>query len=85
MHVPSGLLSSFVTLFVTIGPIETAVIFAGLTSGAHHKQRRSLALRSVAIAGLMLLLFAVGGNVVLSTLHISLPAFRVACCCSCRR
>jgi hypothetical protein len=23
MHVPSGLLSSFVTLFVTIGPIET--------------------------------------------------------------
>jgi multiple antibiotic resistance protein len=26
----------------------------------------------------MLLLFAVGGNVVLSTLHISLPAFRVA-------
>jgi multiple antibiotic resistance protein len=78
MHVPSGLLSSFVTLFVTIGPIETAVIFAGLTSGAHHKQRRSLALRSVPIAGLMLLLFAVGGNVVLSTLHISLPAFRVA-------
>jgi hypothetical protein len=78
MHVPSNLLSSFVTLFVTIGPIETAVIFAGLTSGTHHNQRRSLALRSVAIAGLMLLLFAVGGNVVLSTLHISLPAFRVA-------
>jgi multiple antibiotic resistance protein len=78
MHVPSNLLSSFVTLFVTIGPIETAVIFAGLTSGTHHTQRRSLALRSVAIAGLMLLLFAVGGNVVLSTLHISLPAFRVA-------
>jgi multiple antibiotic resistance protein len=60
MHVPSSLLSSFVTLFVTIGPI--AVIFAGLTSRTHHKQRRSLALRSVAIAGLMLLLFAVGGN-----------------------
>jgi multiple antibiotic resistance protein len=78
MHVPSNLLSSFVTLFVTIGPIETAVIFAGLTSGTHHNQRRSLALRSVAIAGLMLLLFAVGGNVVLTTLHISIPAFRVA-------
>jgi hypothetical protein len=36
MHVPSSLLSSFVTLFFTIGPVETAVIFAGLTSGAHH-------------------------------------------------
>jgi hypothetical protein len=30
---PSSLLSSFVTLFVTIGPIHTAVIFAGLTPG----------------------------------------------------
>jgi multiple antibiotic resistance protein len=39
-------MSSFVTLFVTIGPIETAVIFAGLTSGTHHKQQRSLAIRS---------------------------------------
>jgi multiple antibiotic resistance protein len=78
MQVPSSLLSSFVTLFVTIGPIETAVIFSGLTSGIHHKERRSLALRSVAIAGLMLLLFAVGGNLVLSLLHVSLPAFRVA-------
>jgi multiple antibiotic resistance protein len=74
----SSLLSSFVTLFVTIGPIETAVIFAGLTSGVHHKERRSLALRSVTIAGLMLVLFAVGGNILLSVLHVSQPAFRVA-------
>src|SRR3954462_2052450 len=75
---PSTLPSSFVMLFVTIGPTETAVIFAGLTSGIHHNERWSLAVRSVAIAGLMLLLFAVGGNFVLSLLHVSLPAFRVA-------
>jgi multiple antibiotic resistance protein len=78
MHVPSSLLSSFVTLFVTIGPIETAVIFASLTSGIHHDERRSLSLRSVAIAALMLLLFAGGGNFLLTLLHVSLPAFRVA-------
>lgn len=78
MHVSSSLLSSFVTLFVTIGPIETAVVFAGLTSDAHYKGRRSLAVRSVSIAGLMLLLFALAGNSVLSLLHVSLPAFRVA-------
>jgi multiple antibiotic resistance protein len=42
MHVPSSLLSSFVTLFVTIGPIETAVIFAGLTSGTHYKEGGAL-------------------------------------------
>src|SRR3954471_6329018 len=78
MQLPSSTLSSLVTLFITIGPIETAVIFAGLTTGIHHKERRSLAFRSVAIAGLMLLLFAVGGNFVLALLHVSLPAFRVA-------
>ena len=69
MRVPSSLLSSFVTL----GPIETAVIFAGLTSGIHHNERRSRALRSVTIAGLMLLPFAEGGNFVLSLLHVCLP------------
>jgi len=78
MQLPSSMLSSLVTLFVTIGPIETAVIFAGLTAGVHHKDQRSLALRSVGIAGLMLLVFAVFGNLVLSLLHVSLPAFRVA-------
>jgi len=78
MHVAPSILSSFVTLFVTIGPVETAVVFASLTAGVHRHQRRSLALRSVMIAGFVLLLFAVGGALVLSLLHVSLPAFRVA-------
>lgn len=78
MHVPPSILSSFVTLLVTIGPIETAVVFASLTAGVHRSERLSLAVRSTAIAGLVLLLFAIGGNFVLGLLHISLPAFRVA-------
>src|SRR3954471_17690212 len=78
MQVPSSALSSALASFVTIGPIETAVIFAGLTSGIHHKDRRILSLRSVSIAGLMLLFFAMVGNFVLSLLHVSMPAFRVA-------
>ncbi|HZZ89022.1 MAG TPA: MarC family protein [Caulobacteraceae bacterium] len=78
MHVPPTLISAFVTVFVTIGPIETAVVFAALTAGAHRPDRRSLAARSVTIAGVVLLLFALGGGGVLSLLHVSLPAFRVA-------
>lgn len=78
MHIAPSILSSFVTLFVTIGPVETAVVFASLTAGVHRSQRRSLALRSVTIAGLVLLLFAFAGSGVLSLLHISFPAFRVA-------
>ncbi len=78
MSLPPNLLSAFATVFVTIGPIETAVVFAALTAGAHRPERRSLAARSVAIAGMVLLLFALGGGVVLSWLRVSLPAFRVA-------
>jgi multiple antibiotic resistance protein len=70
--------SAFVTLFVTIGPIETAAVFAGLTAGVHNANRTSLAVRAVAIAGLMLLLFALAGNLFLNLLHVSLPAFQVA-------
>lgn len=78
MHVPPSVLSSFVMLLVTIGPIETAVVFASLTTGIHRGERANLAIRSTVIAGLVLLLFAVGGNFTLGLLHISLSAFRVA-------
>ncbi|WP_397586929.1 MarC family protein [Sphingobium fuliginis] len=65
MHVTAGILSSFITLLVTIGPIETAVVFAGLTAGIHRSERISLAARSVIIASGVLLLFAVAGGVLL--------------------
>jgi len=78
MHVSPSIFSSFITLLVTIGPVETAVVFAGLTAGEHRGDRLGLAIRSTSIAGLVLLLFAVGGGLLLSLLHISLPAFRVA-------
>lgn len=73
-----GGFSALVTLFVTIGPVETAVIFAGLTSGIHRPDRRSLAARAVLIAGGVLGLFALLGGGLLSLMHVSLAAFRVA-------
>lgn len=75
---PLQLWSAFVTLFVTIGPVETAAVFASLTGGIHRENRRSLAVKSVAIAGVVLLLFALAGNLFLLLLHVSLPAFQVA-------
>ncbi len=78
MILAGGGFSAFVTLFVTIGPIEAAVIFAGLTSGIHRPDRRSLAARAVLIAGGVLGLFALLGGALLSLMHVSLAAFRVA-------
>jgi multiple antibiotic resistance protein len=78
MELPSNLTSAFVTLFVTIGPVETAAIFAGLTAAMTPTDRTKLALRAVTIAGAVLLVFALGGARVLGWLHVSLPAFRFA-------
>lgn len=78
MHTTPSVLSAFVMLLVTIGPVETAVVFASLTADVHRAERRSLAARSSIIAGLVLVLFALGGPLLLPLLHISLPAFRVA-------
>jgi MarC family membrane protein len=78
MRDPLQLWSIFVTFLATIGPVETAAVFAGLTAGIHRQHRIALAFQSVAIAGAMLLVFALAGNLVLLWLHVSLPAFQIA-------
>jgi multiple antibiotic resistance protein len=49
-----------------------------LTTGVHRPDRKSVAARSVTMAGVVILLFALGGGAVLSLVHVTLPAFRVA-------
>jgi multiple antibiotic resistance protein len=78
MQFPLGLWSAFVTLLVTIGPVDTAAVFTSLTKGVHHRHRQSLAARAVLAAGLVLLIFALAGNLLLRLLGVSLPAFQVA-------
>jgi multiple antibiotic resistance protein len=78
MHGPLQLWSAFVTLLVTIGPVETAAVFASLTSGTHRAHRVSLAIRAIIVASILLLVFALAGNIFLVLLHVSLPAFQIA-------
>ncbi len=70
--------SSFVTLFVVLDPPGCVPIFSGLTSGASPAHRRNMALRSTAIAGIVLLLFGIFGEAFLRSLGISLAAFKIA-------
>lgn len=70
--------SSIVMLLVTIGPVETAAIFGMLTGGARRAARRRLAGEAVAIAGAVLVLFAIAGTELLALLHVGVPAFQVA-------
>jgi multiple antibiotic resistance protein len=71
-------LTALVTLFIAIGPLETAAVFSALTAGVHRPERRQLAWRGVLVGGVVLVLFAVGGEPLLRALHVSIDAFRVA-------
>lgn len=70
--------SSFVTLFVVIDPPGCVPIFSSLTAGTSNAHRRSMALRSIAIASGVLVAFALGGEAFLGALGISLAAFKIA-------
>ncbi|MEE1876622.1 MarC family protein [Altererythrobacter litoralis] len=71
-------ISAFITLFVVIDPPGCAPIYAGLTKGAPALQARNMALRASFIATVILLIFALFGEDLLSALHIELNSFRIA-------
>lgn len=64
------------TFFATIGPLDVAAVFAALTASHSPQRRRQMAVRGASIAGVVLLLFAITGEQVLSLLGISLAALR---------
>jgi multiple antibiotic resistance protein len=78
MPIADFAVTAFATLFVAIGPIDTALVFGGLTGDVHRPERLQLALRAVLIAAGVLLGFALFGVQLLGALHVSLEAFRFA-------
>jgi multiple antibiotic resistance protein len=70
--------TAFATLLMAFGPVETAAVFGGLTTGVHRPERYRLAWQAVLVAGGVLLAFGLGGVPLLGALHVSLDAFRVA-------
>jgi multiple antibiotic resistance protein len=70
--------SAFATFVVVIDPPGCAPIYAGLSAGASATQRRAMAIRAVVVAGLILLVFALFGEALLTGLGIELASFRIA-------
>lgn len=73
-----SLLAAFVTFLVVVDPPGVVPIFAALTAGASPAERRWIAVRGTLIAAVILVAFALGGEVLLRLLGIGLPAFRIA-------
>jgi multiple antibiotic resistance protein len=71
------LLKFFVTFLVIVEPVGVIPIFIAMTDGVSENDRRRMARKGVLIAGLIFLLFAIGGGAFLRTLDISLDAFRI--------
>jgi multiple antibiotic resistance protein len=71
------LIKFFVVFFVVVEPLSIIQIFTALTEGASHEYRRSMALKAVAIAALILLVFSLIGAQFLKALGISIEAFRI--------
>ena len=72
------LISAFVTLVVVVDPVGLAPAFLAITHGLPPRARRSVAWRACLIAGTVLAGTALVGDWLLTTLSISLPAFRIA-------
>jgi multiple antibiotic resistance protein len=70
--------SALLTLFVVVDPVGLVPTFLAVTEGLPRTLRRSVAVRASVIAGLILIGAAFGGDWLLRTLSISLPAFRIA-------
>jgi multiple antibiotic resistance protein len=68
----------FITLWVVIDPIGTIPVFLAVTAGLSTTQQRSIAMKSTLIAGLILLFFIVGGQLLMEGLNIHLEAFQIA-------
>lgn len=71
-------IQSFTILFVTVGPFDVAPIFLGLAGHMAASERRRLALKATAIAGLVLFSFAFFGEPLMKALGIGFPALRIA-------
>ncbi len=70
--------TSFATLFVVIDPIGLVPLFLALTPQSDKAERRRIAWRAMLASLVVLVIFALFGDAVLSFLGIGLPAFRIA-------
>ena len=69
--------ATFIYFFAVIDPIGTVPVFIAVTR-EHEEHRRRIALTASAIAAVVLILFVVVGEILLSLLGIGLPAFQIA-------
>ena len=69
---------TFTTIFVVVSPISGVVTFISLTSKMTHEEKNEIAKKSVTLACVIALFFAITGSVILNLFSISVDSLRVA-------
>lgn len=78
MPVVPFLIKAFLTLFVVIDPVGLAPIFITLAGDRTPEEQTQVARQAVLVASVILLVFALGGTLLLRYLGISLEALQIA-------
>lgn len=74
----TSLIREFVTLLVVIDPIGTIPVYLYAVAHVPTRLHRRFALRAIAIATVVLMLFLVGGQLAMETLGLRLGSFQIA-------
>lgn len=72
------LIFTFTSVFVVVSPISGVVTFISLTSKMTHEEKNQIAKKSVTLACLIALFFAITGSIILDLFSISVDSLRVA-------
>lgn len=72
------LINHFVIFFVVVDPIGVALLFYLMTTAMTLQRRQQIAMRAVALSSVILLVFFFAGELLLRTLGVGPPAFRIA-------
>ena len=73
-----GIADVIAILVITIGPLKAAIVYATLTANADKALRRAIAFRTVMVATIVIVIFIIFGEFILSIFHISLAALKLA-------
>jgi multiple antibiotic resistance protein len=74
----AALITAFTTLFIIIDPPGLAPLYIATTQGVPEARRLAIGRRACVTAGVLMLVFLVLGERLLSFIGISIPAFRIA-------
>ena len=66
------------SMFVTLGPLKSMLVYVERTQGMRPEQRRKIAVKAVAIASSIGLIFVFAGKYLLDLFHLSLGAMSVS-------